>query len=345
MVAGPSIDTRPETPTDPDPPVLAVRDVRTYFDTPAGQVKAVDGVSFDLGRTDILAIVGESGSGKSVTALSIMKLVSSPPGRYESGSAVMDGIDLMALGPRELAAVRGSKLAMIFQNPRASLNPSFTIRTQIIETIRRHDPGMNGAEADRYMNTLLRNVGFTDVERVGASYPHQLSGGMCQRIGLALAFACHPEVLIADEPTTALDVVVQARILHLLQRAHSERELPIMLITHDFGVVRALANRVIVMYAGKIQEIGDVHEVVDDPQHPYTRALVAAVPDPERMADRFLQICGQPPDLLNLPHGCKFADRCDHVMPVCHAIEPEMRPSPSGSRVRCHLFPSPEGAA
>ena len=335
-----SIDKSHTTHADGEPPVLAVRDVRTYFDTPAGRVKAVDGVSFDLGRNDILAIVGESGSGKSVTALSIMKLVSSPPGHYESGTAVMDGIDLMALSPRGLAAVRGSKLAMIFQNPRASLNPSFTIRTQLLETVRRHDPGRDATDAERYVRSLLRSVGFTDVERVEASYPHQLSGGMCQRIGLALAFACRPEVLIADEPTTALDVVVQARILHLLQTAHRERRLPIVLITHDFGVVRALANRVIVMYAGRIQETGVVGQIIDDPQHPYTRALVAAVPDPERAADRFLQIPGQPPDLLSLPAGCKFADRCHHVMAICRAVEPDMRTSPSGSSVRCHLFPS-----
>jgi peptide/nickel transport system ATP-binding protein len=316
--------------------VLSVRNLRTHFDTPAGVVKAVDDVSFDLHRDDILAIVGESGSGKSVTALSIMKLVATPPGRYVSGTAIIDGIDLMALEARDLMRVRGSKLAMIFQNPRAALNPSFTIRTQLLETLRWHDPARR--QADERLARMLRSVGFSDPERVARSYPHQLSGGMCQRIGLALAFACDPEVLIADEPTTALDVLVQAKILHLLSRIHHQHQLPIILITHDFGVVRAIATRVIVMYAGKIQETGTVDQILTHPQHPYTRALIASVPDPERVTASFYQIRGQPPDLLHLPRGCKFADRCDHVMAVCRGVEPGMSPSPSGSTVRCHLF-------
>jgi peptide/nickel transport system ATP-binding protein len=325
--------------------VLSVRNLRTHFDTPAGTVKAVDDVSFDLGHEDILAIVGESGSGKSVTALSIMKLVPSPPGRYVSGSAVVAGIDLMKLSPRDLVDVRGSTLAMIFQNPRAALNPSFTIRTQLIETLRRHDRHSTGHHEQRMLR-MMRSVGFSDPDRVARSYPHQLSGGMCQRIGLALAFACDPAVLIADEPTTALDVVVQARILHLLSRVHRERRLPILLITHDFGVVRAIASRVIVMYAGKIQEAGTVDQILTSPQHPYTRGLIASVPDPERSPTGFYQIRGQPPDLLRLPRGCKFADRCDQVMPVCRSVEADLSSSPSGSSVRCHLFqPAGEQAA
>jgi len=323
-----------------DSVVLSVRHLRTHFDTPAGRIKAVDDVSFELRRRDILAIVGESGSGKSVTALSIMKLVPSPPGRYVGGSAIMDGMDLMALAPRDLVGIRGAKLAMIFQNPRAALNPSFTIRTQLAETLRRHNAGMTKAEAERRLLKMMRSVGFADPGRVAGSYPHQLSGGMCQRIGLALAFACDPEVLIADEPTTALDVVVQARILHLLKRVHEERQLPIVIITHDFGVVRAIATRVAVMYAGKIQESGDVDQILSRPQHPYTKALIASVPDPERAMERFHQIRGQPPDLLRLPTGCKFSDRCDQVMPVCRSVEPGISLSPSGSHVRCHLFPS-----
>lgn len=328
-----------------DSVVLKVRNLRTFFDTPAGQIRAVDDVSFDLDRRDILAIVGESGSGKSVTVLSIMKLVPTPPGRYVSGSATMDDVDLMTLEAHELVRIRGAKLAMIFQNPRAALNPSFTIRTQLLETLRRHDPVLSKAQAEQYLLTLMRNVGFADPNRVARSYPHQLSGGMCQRIGLALAFACKPEVLIADEPTSALDVVVQAKILHLLKRVHEERQLPIIIITHDFGVVRAIANRVVVMYAGKIQETGDVEQILNHPQHPYTKALIASVPDPEQPTERFAQIRGQPPDLLRLPLGCKFADRCDHVMPVCRGVDPEFFVTPGGSHARCHLFAPPREQA
>ena len=329
----------------PAAPALSVRNLRTFFDTPAGTVKAVDDVSFDLGPRDILAIVGESGSGKSVTALSIMKLIPSPPGRYVSGSATIDGIDLMSLSPRQLVAMRGRKLAMIFQNPRAALNPSFTIRSQLIETLHRHQPDLNPVEAEQQIMATMRTVGFSDPKRVAASYPHQLSGGMCQRIGIALAFACNPEILIADEPTTALDVVVQARILHLLKRAHEERGLPIICITHDFGMVRAIANRVIVMYAGRIQEAGDVDTVLERPKHPYTQALIASVPDPERATGRFFQVRGQPPDLLRLPRGCKFADRCDQATDLCRSVEPPLLFAADGSGVRCHLYPASQVSA
>jgi peptide/nickel transport system ATP-binding protein len=312
--------------------------LKVYFDTPAGVLKAVDDVSFDLRQDDILAIVGESGSGKSVTALSIMKLVPSPPGRYVGGKAMMGGTDLMTLDAAGLESVRGARIAMIFQNPRAALNPSFAIRTQLVETLRRHNRKLNPAEAEKIMLAMLREVGFADPARVAASYPHQLSGGMCQRIGIALGLACNPRILIADEPTTALDVVVQARILLMLKQIHRDRRLPIILITHDFGVVRALANRVIVMYAGRIQEAGPVDAVLRRPQHPYTKALIQSVPDPTRRVQRLYQVSGQPPDLLYLPSGCKFADRCDSVMDVCHATEPPLFAAPTGARVRCHLL-------
>jgi len=316
--------------------VLAVSGLRVHFDTPAGVVKAVDDISFDLWRDDILAIVGESGSGKSVTALSIMKLVPSPPGRYVGGKAVMAGTDLMALGQWELESIRGSRIAMIFQNPRAALNPSFTIGTQLVETLRRHHR-LTQAAAKHQAIGMLREVGFVDSERVAASYPHQLSGGMCQRIGIALSMACDPEILIADEPTTALDVVVQAKILMMLKRVHRERRLPIILITHDFGVVRALANRVIVMYAGRIQETGPVDGVLRHPQHPYTRALIQSVPDATARVERLYQVRGQPPDLLSLPRGCKFVDRCDYAMEICRKTEPVLLDAKNDATVRCHL--------
>jgi oligopeptide/dipeptide ABC transporter ATP-binding protein len=327
-----------ETPKDlrAEPPLLSVSGLTVQFDTPAGIVRAVQDVSFDLWRNDILAIVGESGSGKSVTALAIMKLVPSPPGRYVGGKAVISGVDMMTLGPRELETVRGSRIGMIFQNPRAALNPSFTIATQLIETLRHHRK-LSREQARREAIRMLREVGFADPERVATSYSHQLSGGMCQRIGIALSLACKPEILIADEPTTALDVVVQARMLLMLKQVHRHGGLPIIMITHDFGVVRALANRVIVMYAGRIQETGSVEAVLTQPQHPYTQALIQSVPDTDLRKERLYQVKGQPPDLLRLPRGCKFADRCEYTMDICRIREPDLVSAPNGAKVRCHL--------
>ena len=265
-----------------------------------------------------------------------MKLVQSPPGRYVGGKAVMGGVDLMALGQSDLEQVRGSRIAMIFQNPRAALNPSFSIGTQVVETLCRHHR-LTRSTARNEAIGMLREVGFVDPARVAASYPHQLSGGMCQRIGIALSMACDPEILIADEPTTALDVVVQAKILMMLKRVHRERRLPIILITHDFGVVRALANRVIVMYAGRIQEMGPVDGVLRHPQHPYTRALIQSVPDATARVERLYQVRGQPPDLLSLPRGCKFVERCDYAMETCRTTEPALLDSKNDAAVRCHL--------
>ena len=321
-----------------DDTVLSVANLKTYFDTPAGVVKAVDDISFDLRRTDILAIVGESGSGKSVTAQSIMNLIAVPPGRYAGGRIELDGIDLLTLNEKALEGVRGERISMIFQNPRAALNPSFTVAAQMVETLRHHDRGLSKGEAAKRAVALLRAVDFPDPERVAASYPHQMSGGMCQRVGVALCMACEPDILIADEPTTALDVLVQATILLLLKRAHVERSLPVILITHDFGVVRVLAKRVIVMYAGKTQESGAVEAVLSNPQHPYTKALIDSVPKPDEPNSRLYQIEGQPPDLSRLPSGCSFADRCEFAMAKCRTTAPELHRSPTGSTVRCHLF-------
>ena len=317
--------------------VLSVRNLRTWFDTPGGVVKAVDDVSFELRRGDVLAIVGESGSGKSVTAQSIMKLVARPPGRYAGGAVHMDGEDLLSLDERALEEIRGNRISMIFQSPRAALNPSFTVSTQMVETLRRHDPGLSKEEARRQALALLRAVDFPDPARVAASYPHQMSGGMCQRVGIALSLACDPRVLIADEPTTALDVLVQSTILLLLKRTYLAKGIPILLITHDFGVVRALATRVIVMYAGKIQEEGPVDSVLSEPQHPYTRVLIDSVPKAEHAERRLFQIEGQPPNLSRLPPGCSFAERCSFATATCHAEEPALRRSANGSLVRCHL--------
>ena len=317
--------------------VLSVRNLRTWFDTPSGVVKAVDDVSFELRRGDVLAIVGESGSGKSVTAQSIMKLVARPPGRYAGGTVEMDGEDLLSLDERSLEEIRGKRISMIFQSPRAALNPSFTVSTQMVETLRRHDPAVSKLAAKGQALALLRAVDFPDPARVAACYPHQMSGGMCQRVGIALSLACEPRVLIADEPTTALDVLVQSTILLLLKRTYLAKGIPIVLITHDFGVVRALATRVIVMYAGKIQEEGPVDAVLAKPQHPYTRVLIDSVPKAGHAERRLFQIEGQPPDLSRLPPGCSFAERCSFATATCHAEAPALRRSANGSRVRCHL--------
>ena len=322
-----------------DKPLLSVQGLKTVFDTPTGIVNAVDDVSFDLATKEILAIVGESGSGKTVTAQSILKLVPAPPGRYAGGKILIDGFDLLSKSELELEKIRGQRISMIFQNPRAALNPSFTVLTQLIETVKRHDPSISRANAEKRVLELLSSVDFPDPKRVAASYPHQMSGGMCQRVGIALSIACEPEILIADEPTTGLDVLVQATILLLLKREHARRNLPIILITHDLGVVRALATRVIVMYAGKIQEQGSADTVLANPQHPYTKALIDSVPNPRHSDRRLNQIKGQPPDLLKLPVGCSFNDRCQVATPMCSASMPNLRLSPSGSEVRCHLFP------
>jgi oligopeptide/dipeptide ABC transporter ATP-binding protein len=320
--------------------VLTVRNLRTYFFTPSGVVKAVDDVSFNVYRDDVLAIVGESGSGKSVTALSTMKLVPIPPGRYVSGQIMIDGVDILSLPDQQLQEIRGARISMIFQNPRAALNPSFTLLRQLTETIRQHDRSISKKEVAARALTLLREAGISDPAQVAGSYPHQVSSGMCQRVGLALSMACDPELLIADEPTTMLDAGVQAKILMMLKREHTERHLPIILITHDFGVVRALAKTIIVMYAGMIQEEGPAELIITNPQHPYTKALILSVPDPDKPTRRLFQIAGQPPDLSRLPRGCSFAGRCDSVMPQCQNEKPGFNRSPTGSFVRCHLFTS-----
>ncbi|MFU0506934.1 ABC transporter ATP-binding protein [Pseudaminobacter sp. NGMCC 1.201702] len=319
-----------------DRSVLKVRNLRTGFATPAGTVIAVDDVSFDLKRNEVLAIIGESGSGKTVTALSLIKLISTPPGRYFGGSIEIEGTDILKLNEREMESVRGKTIGMIFQNPRASLDPSFTIEFQLVETLMRHNRQLDRQAALEAARKALLEVGFPDTARVLASYPHQLSGGMCQRIGLAMVLACDPKLLIADEPTTALDVGVQAKILLLLKKRSRETGLPIIIITHDIGVVRAVATRVLVMYGGHVQEEGDVDEVLASPKHPYTQALIRSIPDPDAEQDAMTFIKGEPPNLLAPPRGCRFAPRCEHAVRICHEKVPAWREV--GDRwVRCHL--------
>ncbi|MFO1351670.1 MAG: ABC transporter ATP-binding protein [Gammaproteobacteria bacterium] len=323
-------------------PILAVEHLRTHFHTPAGVVQAVDDVSFALYGGEILALVGESGSGKSVTALSLMKLVAVPPGRYMSGSVWIDGEVVLALDGPALTRVRGRLMGMIFQNPRASLDPAFTLRSQLGETIRCHHPRLSATDMAARGRMALIEVGFSDPERVLASYPHQLSGGMCQRAALAMALASQPRVLLADEPTTALDVGVQAKILLLLKRRNRDHGLPIVLITHDFGVVRALATRIAVMYAGQIQEQGAADEVLAAPLHPYTIALIQSVPDPDAPRAR-----------LRNPGRAAAVIESTARLPLRAALRAGDRPLPprtAGARsaarrraVRCHLVSATVG--
>lgn len=318
--------------------VLAVHQLKTAFETPAGIARAVDDVSFSVYPHEILAIIGESGSGKTVTALSLMKLVATPPGKYLGGTVEIGGVDLLALDERSLADIRGKIIGMIFQNPRAALDPSFTAGSQLIETLRRHEPTLDQDRAQRAARAALVEVGFGDPDRVMASYPHQLSGGMCQRVGLAMALACKPRLLIADEPTTALDVGVQAKILLLLKNRSRETGLPIIIITHDMGVVRAVASRVLVMYGGHVQESGDVDDVLTSPLHPYTQALIRSIPDPDEPREMRSHIRGEPPNLLAPPRGCRFAPRCDSAFARCHEELPQQHHPEPGRSVRCHLY-------
>ncbi|CAI8055998.1 Dipeptide transport ATP-binding protein DppD [Geodia barretti] len=270
--------------------VLEVEDLRTYFSTRWGTVKAVDGVSFDLRRGETLGIVGESGCGKSVTMLSLMRLVPTPPGEIVSGKIVLQGQDILQLTEHEMSRVRGSQIALIIQDPMTSLNPVFSIGNQ---------------------------VNIPAAESRVKDYPHQLSGGMRQRVVGAIGISCEPAVLIADEPTTSLDVTIQAQYLKLLKDLQQQQNLALIFITHDFGVVAKMCDKVAVMYAGKIVEMGDVREIFNTPSHPYTEALLASVPKLEEDVDRLYAIEGQPPALHDLPPGCSFADRCPYVMDRC----------------------------
>lgn len=320
-----------------EPATLEVRDLRIGFSGATGRIVAVEGVSLSVSRGEVLAIIGESGSGKTVTAMSIARLIASPPAVYLGGTVKVGGEDILKLDERQMESVRGRKIGTIFQNPRAALDPSFTVASQLTETLRRHDPALGRAEAAAEAIKALREVGFPDAERVMDSYPHQLSGGMCQRIALAMTLACQPEVLIADEPTTALDVGVQARILMLLKRKSRRTGLPVIIITHDIGVVAAMATRVLVMYGGHMQEEAPLEDLLTRPLHPYTRSLIAAIPDPDapRGERRFIE--GEAPDLSNPPAGCRFAPRCPRAGEVCHSMAPAWREAEPGRFVRCHM--------
>jgi peptide/nickel transport system ATP-binding protein/oligopeptide transport system ATP-binding protein len=320
-------------------PVLDVRGLRTVFRTRGGEVHAVNSVSFHLAPGELLGVVGESGSGKSVTMMSLIGLLPMPPAEVRGGEVWLDGQDLLRVSGEALQEVRGGQVGFVFQDPMTSLNPVFTVGNQIMEPLRRH-LGMTRAQAETRAAELLDLVGIPDARKRLASYPHQFSGGMRQRVMIAIALACEPRVLIADEPTTALDVTIQAQILELVRDLRTKLGMAIVWITHDLGVIAGIADRVMVMYAGQVVEQAPVRELFANPQHPYTRALLKTVPSISgARAARLEVIRGQPPVMRGAPEACPFRPRCDHAFARCAAENPERRPVGPGHDVACHWSP------
>jgi peptide/nickel transport system ATP-binding protein len=316
-------------------PVLSVRDLRVEFVTRRGILKAIDGISFDIGKGEVLGVVGESGAGKSVTGSAVVGLID-PPGRIAGGEILLSGLRIDDLPPEALRKVRGKRIGMIFQDPLTSLNPLYRISDQLVETIRTHT-NLSSSAARRRAIDLLAEVGIPAPDKRIDSYPHEFSGGMRQRVVIALALCGEPELIIADEPTTALDVSVQAQIIALLKRLGREHGTAIMLVTHDMGVIAETADRVAVMYAGRIAEIGPVKEVVQNPFHPYAKGLMGAIPSLERESGRLVQIPGAMPRLSAIPPGCPFNPRCPSVFDRCRIERPEAIQR-GAHRVACHLY-------
>jgi oligopeptide/dipeptide ABC transporter ATP-binding protein len=321
-------------------PLLEVRNLKTYFQTEDGTVRAVDGVNFEVYPGEVLGIVGESGCGKSVTSLSIMRLVA-PPGKITEGEILFDDRNLIDLTEEEMTKIRGNRISMIFQQPQTALNPVFQVSDQIAEVLNIHkDFGKAAGEARAV--ELLKMVGIPDAERRAEAYPHELSGGMAQRVMIAMALACVPELLIADEPTTALDVTIQAQILDLIRELSEKMGTSVILITHDLGVVAELAERVAVMYAGEVVEQADVKSLFAQPLHPYTQGLIGSIPILGQLKERLDVIPGSVPNLVNLPPGCRFAPRCaareKFRLKVCTEVKPELREASEDHKVRCWLY-------
>ena len=318
--------------------ILKVDNLKTYFNTDDGIVKAVDGVSFELNKGEMLGIVGESGSGKSVTNLSLMKLIPSPPGKIMSGSAMLDGEDIFKMNDAEIRKLRGNRIGMIFQDPMTSLNPFLRISTQMIETIVLHqDLDKEAARAKAV--EMLEMVGIPHPEKRINDYPHQFSGGMRQRVMIAMALSCDPEILIADEPTSALDVTIQAQIIEVLQELCRKMNTAVIMITHDLGVVAGICDTVCVMYAGLIVEKGTNDEIFKDPKHPYTQGLIKSVPRLDKPnVDRLYSIEGQPPNVIDLPECCPFHPRCEKAMDKCKNTYPPVKSLGESREVRCWLY-------
>src|SRR5512139_2318051 len=326
-------------------PLLEVKRLKTYFYTEDGIVRAVDGVSFEVYPGEVLGLVGESGCGKSVTSLSVMRLIA-PPGKIVEGDVLLDGKSLLGLPESEMMKVRGNRISMIFQQPQTALNPVFKVNDQIAEVLNIHQDFGKKAGQERAVE-LLKMVGIPDARRRSESYPHELSGGMAQRVMIAMALACVPELLIADEPTTALDVTIQAQILDLMRDLREKMGTSVILITHDLGVIAEMAERVAVMYAGEIVEQAECEELFERPLHPYTQGLIGSIPILGKLKDRLDVIPGSVPNLVNLPSGCRFAPRCaarvKHALKICTETEPQLAEAKPSHSVRCWLYQNAEG--
>ncbi len=328
-----------------DSQLLQVQDLKTYFFTEDGVVKAVDGVDFKVAPGEVLGLVGESGCGKSVTSLSIMRLISTP-GRIVDGAIIFEGRSLLDLSESEMVHMRGNRMSMIFQQPQTSLNPVFTVGDQVAEVLRIHR-SMDKDEAWEHAVELLHRVGIPDAGSKAKAYPHEMSGGQAQRVMIAMALALNPQLLIADEPTTALDVTIQAQILDLMRQLSQDMGTAVILITHDLGVVAEMADRVAVMYAGQIVEEADVQTIFREPLHPYTQGLIESIPVLGVVKERLDVIPGNVPNLVNLPPGCRFAPRCrsreQYALEICTQIKPDLFPAMEEHKVRCWLYKDHEG--
>lgn len=322
--------------------IISVHDLKTYFFTEDGVVKAVDGVSFSVKEGQVLGLVGESGCGKSVTSLSILRLVG-VPGKITNGEILFEGKDLLKLTEDEMSKMRGNRISMIFQQPQSSLNPVFRVGDQVAEVLEIHQ-GMNKKDAWKRAVELLSLVGIPDPVHKAEAYPHEMSGGQAQRVMIAMALALSPKLLIADEPTTALDVTIQAQILDLIRGLREQLGTAVILITHDLGVIAEMADQVAVMYAGEIVEFADVTPIFAEPLHPYTKGLLGSIPVLGKVVDRLEVIPGVVPNLIDLPAGCRFAPRCrarvEHGLKICTEIEPGLEEVKNGHSVRCWLYSS-----
>ena len=317
--------------------LLEVKNLKTYFYTEEGLTKAVDGLDLQLHEGETLAIVGESGCGKSVTSLSILGLITTPPGKIEAGEILFDGEDLLKKSEKQMRKIRGNKISMIFQEPLTSLNPVFTVGKQIMEALILHR-SLDKKAAREEAIRLLKLVGLPNPEKAVDDYPHQLSGGMRQRVMIAMALSCQPKILIADEPTTALDVTIQAQILRLLAELQKKTNTAIILITHDLGIVAQVAQNVVVMYAGEAVEYGDVRSIFAHPLHPYTEGLLKSIPVLGESRERLYSIEGMVPSQKNYPKGCRFVPRCEYATEKCHAEKPELLTAKDGRPVRCWKY-------
>jgi len=325
--------------TKEEKPVLSIQDLVVEFKTDKGTIRALDGVSFEVHSGEPVGIVGESGCGKSVTALSILRLIPNPPGRIVSGSIKLDGLEVTELSENEMRDIRGNKASMIFQEPMTALNPVFTIGNQMTEVIRVHQ-NVSKREAEAISVKMLKTVEIESPEKRLKQYPHELSGGMRQRVMIAMALSCNPKILIADEPTTALDVTVQAQVMDEIERLQKKLGMGLILITHDLGVIAEACKKVVVMYCGQIIEVADTKALFESPKHPYTRGLLDSIPRVrEKKIDKLPTIQGMVPDLADLPVGCRYADRCPKVQDKCRLKPPPLVDAGEGRKVAC-FFPN-----